>query len=559
MAATAPTESLRQYCDNRLNQLRTERYSWWLAWRELADYVIPRRYKWLISPNQGNRGSPINQRIVDSTGTLAVRTLAAGMMSGITSPARPWFKLTLEDQGLAAYQPVQVWLEAVQRRMLRIFADSNFYNAMHVAYEDLAVFGTAALIIYEDFDDVIHCYNPCAGEYFLAQNYKLGVDTFYREFVQTSSQLVREFGEENVSDTVRQLYNDKGNGKDKEVVVGHAIEPKEERYREVYWELGSSQQTVLRTRWYDENPSLAARWYLVANDVYGRSPAMDALGDIKQLQVETKRKAQAIDKMVNPPLVADVSLKNEPASVLPGGVTYVPSTAMEHGFKPVYQVQPRLQEMMLDLQEIQKRVKEAFFYDLFLMISQLDTVRTATEIAVRKEEKLIALGPVLERFQNEFLDPAIDRTFNIMMRASLPFWRGETDRGLLPPPPPELENMHIKVEYVSMLADAQKAIFTTGIERLFGFVGNIAAVRPDAPDKLNFDEGIEDYANALGVSPRVVVSQEAVDKIRAQREAQKQQAALLEQTLAGAKGAEILSKTETGAGQNALGMIMGNA
>lgn len=549
--------NLRQYCDNRLNQLRTERYSWWLAWRELADYIIPRRYKWLITPNQGNRGSPINQRIVDSTGTLAVRTLAAGMMSGITSPARPWFKLTLEDQDLAEYQPVQVWLETVQKRMLRVFADSNFYNAMHVAYEDLAVFGTAPMLVYEDFDDVIHCYNPCAGEYFLAQNWKLEVDTFYREFVQNAAQVVGEFGIENVSDSVKSLYGDAGNGKDREIIVGHAIEPMDGRYRETYWELGSSQEKVLRVRWYDENPALAARWYCVANDVYGRSPGMDALGDIKQLQVETKRKAQGIDKMVNPPLVADVSLKNEPASVLPGGITYVNSTALQNGFKPVYEVQPRLQEMMLDIQEVQKRVKECFFYDLFLMISQLDTVRTATEIAVRKEEKLIALGPVLERFQNEFLDPVIERTFNIMMRASVPFWRGETMAGLLPPPPPELETMHLEVEYVSMLAEAQKAIFTTPIERLLQLAGNLTAVRPDAMDKIDVDAAIDSYANALGCSPKIIVPQERVNEIRAQRAAQQQGAALLDQTLAGVKGAEILSKTNLGGGQSALSAMVG--
>src|SRR5256885_1538790 len=86
---------LRRYQQGRLLGLRNNRYSWWTHGRELADYILPRRYKWLITPNQMNRGSPINQHILDSTGTLAARNLAAGMMSGISSPTRPWFKLKI--------------------------------------------------------------------------------------------------------------------------------------------------------------------------------------------------------------------------------------------------------------------------------------------------------------------------------------------------------------------------------------------------------------------------------------------------------------------------------
>jgi hypothetical protein len=188
------------------------------------------------------------------------------------------------------------------------------------------------------------------------------------------------------------------------------------KFRELYWEMGASQALVLQQRYFHEFPAIAPRWDLVSNDAYGRSPAMDALGDIKQLQLEQKRKAQAIDKMVNPPMIADVALKNEPASLLPGGVTYVPSTAGAVGFKPVFEVMPPIAELKDDIAEVQGRIRSVFFNDLFLMISQLDTVRTATEIDARREEKLIQLGPVLERFENEGLDPAIARTYAIMPR-----------------------------------------------------------------------------------------------------------------------------------------------
>jgi hypothetical protein len=170
MSAGASAQTSSGYATERdeleaeLNALRTERYSWWVYWGQLATYYIPRRYRWLVTPNQMNRGSPINGAIIDSTGTIAARTLASGMMSGITSPTRPWFKLRIpginpEDE----VNPVNIWLADCTRRMMRVFQESNFYNAIAVLYLDLAVFGTAPMLIYEDFDNVIQCYNPCAA------------------------------------------------------------------------------------------------------------------------------------------------------------------------------------------------------------------------------------------------------------------------------------------------------------------------------------------------------------------------------------------------------------
>ena len=188
---------LRKQLDERLVGMRTDRYSWWVHWRELADYILPRRYKWLITPNQATRGSPINQRIIDSTGTIALRVLGAGMMAGLTSPGRPWFRLTIDDAELAEFQPVKEWLAIVRSRMLTVMAESNFYNALAVMYTDLSCFGNGPVIIYEDFEDVIRCFNSCAGEYYLANGPRLSIDTMYREFVLSNAQLLRQFGAAN--------------------------------------------------------------------------------------------------------------------------------------------------------------------------------------------------------------------------------------------------------------------------------------------------------------------------------------------------------------------------
>lgn len=547
--------SKRRQLDGLLSGLKTARYTWWTHWSALADFILPRRYRWLVTPNQSQRGSAINGAIIDSTGTIAARTLASGMMSGITSPTRPWFKLRIAGYGADEVNPVNIWLASCEKRMLHVFQESNFYNAIAVVYSDLAVFGTAPMIIYEDFENVICCYNPCAGEYYTWNNARLAPGGLAREITLTVDQLVEEFGKDNCSQNVRTLFERAdGTGRTQEIVVCHVIQtntdssvPDHFDWVEFYWEQGTPEEPIafLRTRGFFEQPFICPRWETTGNDAYGRSVGMDALGDIKQLQQETRRKAQAIDKLANPPMVADVELKNQPASTLPGGVTYV-SKKDGVGFTPAYQnFRPPVGEMMQDIKEIQQRIKDTFFNDLFLMISSLQTVRTATEIDARREEKLVMLGPVLERFQTEGLDPIIDRVFDIMSRG-----------GLFEPAPPEIASAPIEIEYVSMLAEAQRAANTTGMERFLAQIGSIAAVHPDVVDIPNWDRMLTRYGMVLGNDPSDIKSAEELTALRTAKYKQQQQEQMANMSLAAAKGAKTLSETDVGGGANALQTIL---
>ena len=320
------TVALRRQMDARLQSLDDQRLSWWEHWRQLADYILPRRYKWLVTQNQGNRGSPINKNIINSTATQAARNAAAGIMSGTTSPSRPWFRMTVADAEIMRDPDVQIWCDDVTERVMRVMAASNYYGAKAVQYLDLVVFGTAPLIIYDDLDTVIRCFNPAAGEYYAAAGPNFDVQTLGRKFTMTIQQIAAEFGVENMSEQTRSLYLTANNAAaqlDQEVIIGHLIEPNPDyrpdlhspgamglprhfRYREFYWEYGTSQVCgFLRVSGFVDKPFSCPRWDTVSNDAYGRSPGMDALGDIKQLQQQELRKAQGIDKQVNPPMIAD--------------------------------------------------------------------------------------------------------------------------------------------------------------------------------------------------------------------------------------------------------------
>jgi hypothetical protein len=538
----------------RWTDIKDERSTYFGHWEELSEFIMPRRGRFLTS--KSNDGSKKNGKIIDSTGSMAVRTLSAGMMSGITSPARPWFRLATPQAALMEQSDVKQWLFAVEKTMRDIFSRSNLYNSLQTVYEELAVFGTGALLISEDFDDVIRCYPFTVGEYGLAQSHRLQVDTFYREFNMTVAQVVEQFGLDNCSDAVRTMF--KSGQLDKWVEVLHVIEPNSVReynkkdnlnmpYHSCYVEKASKNERKLLESGYEEFPILAPRWHVTGVDIYGRSPGMDVLGDVKALQIEQKRKAQGIDKMVNPPLQAPSSLRGQSASVLPGGVTYVDTMqGNQGGFRPTYEVNPRLGELQQDIQETQYRIQQGFYSDLFQMMMNSDRRQiTAREIDERHEEKLLMLGPVLERLHTELLNPLIDRTFNIMARNEL-----------LPPAPEELAGVTLKVEYISVMAQAQKAIGTGALERLAGFIGNMAAVKPEVLDKFDADQSVDEYAEMLGVPPKIVVPDDVVQQVREERMQMQQQQMQMEQINQGAQAAKVMSDADTG-GENILSDIIG--
>ena len=547
---------LREHLDSKVIGLRQDRYSWWVAWREVAEYILPRRYRWLVTPNEAYRGSPINQAIIDPSATKASQVCAAGMMEGVTSPGKPWFKLSIPDVDASDTSPVKLWLDECQKRMLRVLAGSNYYTAKATQLYDLVVFGTSPMIIHESARTVINCTVPCLGEFFVTNGADGAVDGLFREFTQTVTQLVSEFGEDAVSDNVLRMFRQGGASTTREVRVWHAIEANDSRlgaglvpakfqWREVYWEDGNNHCRLLRARGYFGKPFSAPRWDLSGNDAYGRSPGMDAIGCTKHLQFEQRRKAQGIDKMVNPPLVADVSLKNQPTALMPGGVTYVANLGASSGMRPVYEVQPRLQEMLEDIQDVRELIGRIFFNDLFQMLAGVEKGMTAFEVARRQEEKLVVLGPVLERLENESLDPEIDRVFDIMAR-----------RGLLPPAPQEIHGYPIQVQYVSMLAEAQRAASTGALEQVAAFVGRFMAADPTAIDNIDIDEAIDEYADLTGVSPRVIRASVEVAKIRQQRAQAQQQQQAMQTSMAAVQGANTLSQTPIGQG-SALDAMLG--
>jgi len=563
-SSTFEPKTRREQDMSLVAQMDNERSSFISHWRDIADYILPRRARFNVT--DVNKGDKKNQKIIDGTATLAQRTLKSGMMAGLTSPARPWFRLTVPDQDFSEVQSVNVWLHDVTKRMGSVMLKSNLYNSLPQVYGDMGNFGTGCMFVEPDAEKVFRTYVFPIGSYMLANDDKNRVRVFAREFRLTVRQVVMKFSVmaddgqmdmKNISQHVRDLW--KQGQTEQWVDICHVIKPNDDfnpkkshskykRYVSRYYEVGTAgdrkdylngqgYDTYLSESGYDYFPILAPRWQTTGEDVYGTDcPGMTALGDVRQLQVEQKRKAQGIEKGINPAMVAPTSMRKSKTSIIAGDVTFTDEREGTKGFRKAHDVQLDLGNLIEDIRDIRNIIRRAYYEDLFLMIAQSDrrTV-TATEINERVEEKNFSLGPLLEQSNGDLYDPLIDIIYYLM-----------DERGMIPPAPPELEGMEIKAQYISIMAQSQKMVGVSVLERYASFAAEIGTATQDrrAMLKTRWDEMLDEYADRSGLSPNLTRTDEEVDEIMAQEAQQAQQARVLQGAEMAGKAAKSLSEAK---------------
>lgn len=541
----------REFVDKRFEVLKSRRSSWLSHYQELAENILPRLGRFYTTePRDGDKR---NDKIINSTPTYGLRAISSGMLAGMSSPTSPWMDLLPPNEVLMENARVKEYLQSAKKRMYTAFSKSNVYRSLQKIYEEAALFGTGAMLVEEDTRGVIRTMTFTAGEYMLARDWFGKVAAFYREFEMTAEAIYSRFGEDNIPNTVKNAY-DRGDY-ERRFVIRHCIEKndgkfdlglsQDREFRGAYWVVGSSQNDkseFLEVVGYHECPIMAPAWYLNAGDDYGTSPAMDALGDCKQLQQCEIDKLSALPYGYKPPMIAPISMAGRKSSILPGSATYLtPEEIAQGAYRPAYQVNQSTQELSQEIMNIERRLNKTMFVDLFLMLASTDRRQiTAREIEERASEKMLMLGPVLMNFNEDLHDPLIDRTFAIMQR-----------NGLMPEPPVELEGIDLKVEYTSVLARAQRNIEAENIDRLVASTANLAGLKPEAIDKLNIDEAINDYSEIYGVNPKIVFSDEEAKQAREERMQQVQQQQAMQQAAAMADMASKAGNIPTGQGSMA--------
>ncbi len=551
---------------SRRESLLTERSSWEADWKVLAKHFLPRKCRLERDASQTNQGG-LRGGVLDSTGILAMRDLAAGLHGGMTSPARPWFKLALEDSGLSGAKPVREWLDEVEKRMRSILHRSNFYNAIHHVYGELGAFGTAFMFALADEGTCVRFLPLTVGEYCLDTNEHGRVDSIFRSVEMTLRQIVRRFPASRIPQWMHTMFENASNWNERFSVI-HAVFPRQDRYAVsprndkaagaaampfasfYYLEGGSGSSgkggggaspVILAESGFKSFPGFGPRWDVTGTDVYGRSPGMDVLPDSVLLQQMVSSMLQALHKEINPPMVAPEDLKS--INLLPGGANFVNSTGGSgQAVYPAVQIRHNIQGTQQAILGIREQVKEGLFNNLFRMMLNSDRRQiTAREVAAREEEKLILIGPVLERLHDELFIPLIGRTFDLMLEANC-----------VPEPPKEMQGQPLRVEFVSVLAQAQKMVATSAVEQFAGFVGQSAQLFPEALDAIDPDKVIDAYAEYTGVEAGILRGQDERDELRAGRKQQQEQAQQMQQA---AGAIDMMGKA--GSAGSALQGLMG--
>lgn len=534
--------------------LRDRDSSWIPKWKDQRDYLAPSDGQ--FEGDQQNDGKRRDGKLNNKRPVRSVQISGAGMASGMASQARDWFVIEA-PHGVQKSSSVTTWLYLVQQSMRSVLAKSNLYNILPMVFQSESVYGISAMAALPDDEDIVRFHHYPVGTFAIDISARGVVDTFYREYTMTPRQMVQQFGEDNLSDRVREQAE---KGDLCRVSVCHLIEPNPDAdmsrvdnlsmpFKSTYWEKGSTSDKFLRVSGFKSFPIMCPRWEVNGTNVYGTGPGDIALGKSKELQLLEADKLRLVQQIVRPATTMPVSMRGQQSSLVPGGITWLPDNLMGvAAARPVYEPNPQaLPVLANEIANCERAIAEAFYEDLFLLITQSEGTMTAYEVSQRKEEKMLMLGPVVERNNDELFDPLMDQVFSIMLEQSEPRWMGLLPgEPLLPPPPEELRGVPLRIEYVSILAQAQKAVAVGSIERALQFTGLLVQSGvQDAFDKIDTDQAQAAYYDAIGAPPTMLRGPEQVQAIRQQRADAMQQQQAMEQAGALLEGVKTMAETPT--------------
>jgi hypothetical protein len=558
-------ESISQY--DRINkavaEMKNQRSSHLPVWKDQARLLLPYRAEFNMS--DAGRGERQDQDIVDCHGSLAIRNFGAGFNSGVTPSSRVWHRLTTEDPDLAEFKPVKEWLHLATNQQANLFLRSNIYSVLPSEYENLSTFSNVAISLDEDFESLINAMGIPIGSFCFANDSKRRVRVFYREFMMSCRQIVERFGKYKpvsgvadwsfCSNAVKTAWDQ--SNYERMFPVGQFIEPnrnwvigsgnpKKMRFSSIYFEIGCTEGKFLEEKGYDYFPVLGLRWQISGTNPYSaEGPGRLCIGDVKELQFGRLQDLKVWEQFADPAMKGPPELAGKHSTTLPGGMTHVDETNGK--YQPIREVQLAFRESKARLDDIKNTISRAYYEDLMLRISRDERNQRATaqEIIAGKEEQYSVLGTVLQQTDKDLLDPLVEISFQLMLKQKR-----------LPPPPKELQGSALKVEYTSILAQAQKSITMGANQSFLNDVGTIIGMNPESADKFNFDQYIDIAAEARGVSPQLVRSDDEVIEIRATRQQAQAAAASMEAIQAGAGAAKDLSQADLD-GNNALAALVG--
>ncbi len=454
------------------------RQNWESLWQEAYKFALPQRDSFSSSQPGGAK----TDRMYDATAMDAVEQLAASLLGNLTPPWTQWFGLKPgPDLSPKEAEDIAPLLEKAAKTIQAHFDRSNFIVEMHQCYLDLVVGGTAALVLEETPPGSFSSFKFTAmplNRITLEEGESGLLDGSFRMVSLTLSQLRERYATAELPPAVVS-QGEKDSQRRFEVqesVLPNSLGTFD--FKACLLESGAP--VLLHEGRFLESPVIAFRWLKSPGEIYGRSPVMKALPDIKTankvVELILKNASIAVtgiwqaddDGVLNP---ANIELK-------PG--TIIPKAVGSKGLSPL-EMPGRFDISQLVLEDLRSSIRRALIADRLGPVA--GPRMTATEVLERSSEMALLLGATYGRLQSEMMTPMIKRAFAILRR------RGEV-------PDMNIDGQLVELDYRAPLARAQGQ---RNVQSTLSWIESVMAMGPEASGSINFPAAARFLGESLGV------------------------------------------------------------
>ena len=502
-------------------------------WREIAERILPRSDHFRVNRNPGDKHT---EKIFDATANLALERFAAAMESMLTPRTQQWHRLACLDEELNENAEVRKYLDELTEILFKVRYSprSNFASQTYEHYMSLGAFGTGGVFVDDLIGKGIRYRHVHLSEMFIAENHQGIIDTVHRRFKMTVRQMAQRFGEKSLTEAQQRALE---KNPETEFELIHSVSPNDDidSTKKTYkgmpiWScyVNLDDRSIISEGGYTSMPYAVGRYVTGPKEIYGRSPAMTVLPDIKMLNEMSKTVIRAAHKAIDPPLLLQEDGALTAFDLRPGAINF--GGVDEQGRQVVHPLQTGARVDIGDemMDQRRKLINDAFLVTLFQILVDSPQM-TATEAMLRAQEKGALLAPSMGRQQSEFLGPLIERELDILARA-----------GVLPPMPDVLIKAGgmVDVEYQSPLNKAQRAEEGVAIMNTLQAITPLAQINPGVMDVFDPIAIARELAEINGVPAKVIRTEDDMAALKAQQA----QAAQAQQLLAAAPVAASTAK-----------------
>lgn len=500
-------------------QLKSDRQNWESHWQEISDYIVPRKND---VNNFKQPGVKRNVQIFDNTGMNACEILVGFLHGMLINPAAEFFELTTGDMKLDAVDRVRLWLEDSVTRMHFLMNNSNFQTEAYEYLLDLCSLNTASQTVLESPEKVVFFQTHFLKQVYIRENYRGQVTEQYLHKSDCSArQLVEEYGLKNVPDEVKYAFE---NGKEDKYETVQATYPvdqydgKDKSYKGkpiVSQHIFLKTKELLKTDGFFENPWTVSRWAKSSGETYGRGPGMNALPEVKMLNLMKETSIKGAQLTIGQPVQMPDDGYGK-LRVKPYGVNYYRSGSKDR-IETIFN-DTRIDYAFEIINDHKQTIKETFYVDQ-LQLPRIDRA-TKEEMVMRRDDNGRFLGPLLGRLDIEWLNPMVDRVFGICLR-----------RGMFLPVPPELNGKPLVARFSSAIAKIQKQGQVRNILEFYNTIAPLVQMDRTVMRIINTQESAKGIARMMNYPQKFLNSDDQIAAIAEQEQQLAQQAAQQQQEM----------------------------